>query len=196
MTASRASSRFAFALACMAGLAAAVATAATPESPLELHRGVRIGLISLLDAEVTHYHAAAQVMASSLKTLSVPWRTDLMLTQAVQDPLLELGLVPVPLPPGEALEGMREECFLEANLEKPLSRHCAAAYTNLAAAQRLDALIVLGPGLNNAQHAAGTRRKELPDYLRGWCVLTDGRSPASAPTPSTWPNLPSPCPKA
>jgi hypothetical protein len=149
---------------------------------LELRSGARIGLVTVLDAEVTHFHGAAQIMASSLKTQPVPWRPDLILGQALQAPLTALGLVPVPLPPGEVLSGLREECFLEANLTKPLSKPCAAAYAALAAAQHLDAIIILGPGLNNGAHAEGTRRKDLPEYLRGWCVLTDGRMPASAPT--------------
>ena len=163
-------------------MVATAAVAAKPQPPLELHSGARVGLITVLDAEVTHFHAAAQVMASSLKTQPVPWRVDLILGQALQAPLLALNLVPVPLPPGDALSGLREECFLEANLTKPLSKSCAAPYTALAAAQHLDAIIILGPGLNNSEHADSTRRKDLPDYLRGWCVLTDGRMPGSAPT--------------
>ncbi len=163
-------------------MVATAAVAAKPQPPLELHSGARVGLITVLDAEVTHFHAAAQVMASSLKTQPVPWRVDLILGQALQAPLLALNLVPVPLPPGDALSGLREECFLEANLTKALSKSCAAPYTALAAAQHLDAIIILGPGLNNSEHADSTRRKDLPDYLRGWCVLTDGRMPGSAPT--------------
>jgi hypothetical protein len=182
MTARRASRRLAWALSWIAALASAGAFATTPQPPLELRRGARIGLVTVLDAEVTHFHAAAQVMASSLKTQPVPWRVDLMLGQALQAPLAALGLVPVALPPGDALSGMREECFLDANLTKPLSKQCAAPYAVLAAAQHLDAIIILGPGLNNSAHADNTRRKELPDYLRGWCVLTDGRAPGSAPT--------------
>jgi hypothetical protein len=158
------------------------AVGARPQPVLELHSGARVGLVTVLDAEVTHYHAAAQLMASSLKTQPVPWRVDLMLGQALQAPLSALGVVPVPLPPGEALSGLREECFLEANFTKPFSKRCAAPYAALAAAQHLDAIIILGPGLNNGAHAEATRRKDLPDYLRGWCVLTDGRMPASAPT--------------
>jgi hypothetical protein len=107
---------------------------------------------------------------------------DLMLEQGLQAPLAGLGLEPVTLAPGDALSGMREECFLEANLTKPLSKQCAAPYAALAAAQHLDAIIILGPGLNNSTHADNTRRKDLPDYLRGWCVLTDGRMPGSTPT--------------
>ncbi len=179
MTVSRASRRLAWALACLA--AASVAVAAKSQAPLELRSGARVGIVTVLDAEVTHFHAAAQVMASSLKTQAVAWGAEPMLGQALQGPLSELHLVPVPLPPGEALSDMREECFLEANLTKPLSKQCAAAYAGLAAAQRLDAIVILGPGLNNSAHAEGTRRKDLPDYLRGFCVLTDGRAPGSAP---------------
>lgn len=179
MTASRASRRLAWAL-CWVLVAAAAS--AKPPPVLELRSGARIGLVTVLDAEVTHFHGAAQIMASSLKTQPVPWRADLILAQALQAPLTALGLVPVPLPPGEALSSLREECFLEANLTKPLSKQCAAPYAALAAAQHLDAIIILGPGLNNGAHAEGTRRKDLPEYLRGWCVLTDGRMPASAPT--------------
>jgi hypothetical protein len=182
MTASRASLRLAWVLPWLAALASATALAAKPPPPLELHSGARVGLISLLDAEVTHFHAAAQVMASSLKTQPVGWRMDLMLVGVLQAPLAGLGLTAVALAPGEALGGLREECFLDANLTKPLSKQCAAPYAALATAQHLDAIIVLGPGLNNAVHADSTRRKELPDYLRGWCVLTDGRTPSSLPT--------------
>jgi hypothetical protein len=52
----------------------------------------------------------------------------------------------------------------------------------LALASQLAALIVLGPGLNNSTHAQATRRKDLPEYLRGWCVVTDAAVPASLPT--------------
>jgi hypothetical protein len=182
MTASRASFHLAWALAWMAGLAAATVLAAKAPPPLELSHGARVGLITVLDAEVTHFHAAAKLMDSSLKSQPVPWRVDLMLGQALQGPLADLGLTGVSLPPGEALSGLREECFLNANLAKPLSKACAAPYAALATAQHLDAIIVLGPGLNNSAHADGTRNKELPDYLRGWCVLTDGRMPGSTPT--------------
>jgi hypothetical protein len=178
MTVSRASRRLPWALAC---IVAATPVTAKPQLALELHSGARVGIVTVLDAEVTHFHAAAQVMASSLKTQPVPWRVEPMLGQALQPTLTELHLVPVPVPAGDALSGMREECFLEANLSKPLSKACAAPYTALAAAQHLDAIIILGPGLNNSAHAEGTRRKELPDYLRGFCVLTDGRAPGSAP---------------
>jgi hypothetical protein len=161
---------------------AGMSLAAKPTPPLELQHGARIGLVSLLDAEITHYHAAVKLTGSSVKTQPVSWRVDLMFTEAVQTALSGLGLVAVALPPGDALRSAREACFLDANPNKPLTKECAAPYGELARSQHLDAIIVLGPGLNNPTHAEATRRKELPEYLRGFCVLTDGKPGAGAPT--------------
>jgi hypothetical protein len=182
MTASRTALHLARALLWAAGVLGAGAITAKSPPTLELREGARIGLVTVLDAEVTHYHAAQQLQASFLKTQSLSWRVDSMLSEALQPQLAALHLVPVILAPGQALSGLREECFLEANLTKPLSKQCAAPYAQLAASEHLDALVVLGPGLNNALHAEGSRRKELPDYLRGWCVLTDAKLAGSTPT--------------
>jgi hypothetical protein len=153
-------------------LSATAAPAASAPAPLALAAGARVGVVSLLDAEVTHYHSAARVQDSFLKTQAVPWSVSAMLLEAVREPLTRLGLTPVPLAPGETLSRAREACFLDANLQKPLPKDCATAYARLAADEHLAALIVLGPGLNDSNHAQGTRRKELPDYLRGWCVVS------------------------
>ena len=121
----------------------------------------------------THFHAARKVQDGFLKTYAVNWSVSAMLGEAVRERLAQLNLTAVPVAPGETLSRAREDCFLNANLEKSLAKECAAAYSALAASQRLAALIVLGPGLNNSTHAQATRRKDLPEYLRGWCVLTD-----------------------
>jgi hypothetical protein len=181
MTATRRTLRVAHAL-WMGWAMTGLAFAAKPTPPLELPHGARVGLVSVLDAEVTHYHAAPQLTGTSVKTQPVSWRVDLMFVDALQAALGALGVVPLALPPGDALRGLREQCFLDANLTKPLTKECAAPYSELARAQHLDAIIVLGPGLNNAAHAEATRRKELPEYLRGFCVLTDGKPGAGAPT--------------
>jgi hypothetical protein len=145
--------------------------AATPPG-VQVNPGERIGIVNLLDAEVTHFHAARSVQDSYLKTYPVSWPVAGMLSEALRERLGQLQLTGVPLAPGTVLLREREACFLEANLEKPLPKACAAAYQDLAVREHLAALIVLGPGLNNALHAQSGRRKELPEYLRGFCVAS------------------------
>jgi hypothetical protein len=135
----------------------------------------------VLDPEVTHFHAARQVQGSFLKTYPLGWSTPDMLTDALRARLAQLGVTAVPVRASEALLRAREECFLNANLAKGLAKECAPPYAQLASQERLDALIVLGPGLNDGTHAGGTRRKDLPEYLRGWCLVT-GEEGASTPT--------------
>jgi hypothetical protein len=171
---SAARSLLAFALACVlsAGLLAPPAQAATQAAQLPLPPGARVGLVNLLDAEVTHFHSARRMQDSFLKTYAVNWSVTAMLAQGVGERLTQLGFLAVPVGPGDALSRAREECFLNANLGKSLSKNCAALYAQLAASEKLAALIVLGPGLNDSTHAQATRRKDLPEYLRGWCLVS------------------------
>src|SRR5271169_5087544 len=150
-------------------LIAPPAPAASRPAQLLLPAGARVGVVNLLDAEVTHFHTARRVQDSFLKTYAVNWSVGAMLAEAVRERLAQLGFVSVPVAAGEALKRAREECFLNANLAKPLAKGCAAPYAQLATAEHLDGLIVLGPGLNDSTHAQATRRKDLPEYLRGWC---------------------------
>jgi hypothetical protein len=72
------------------------------------------------------------------------------------------------------LRRARESCFLDASLAKGLPKECGPLYVQLAASQGLQAIIVLGPGRNDAAHAGGARHRDLPEYLRGWCFVTGG----------------------
>jgi hypothetical protein len=148
--------------------------AAQPPANLELHAGARVGVVNLLDAEITHYHASHHLQDSFLKTYPVNWPVHAMLMEAVSERLTSLGLTPVATAATEALRRAREECLLNATLSKGLPGRCGAPFAQLATVEHLDALIVLGPGLNDAAHAAGNRRADLPAYLRGWCVVSDG----------------------
>ena len=159
-------------LALLGGVLSARCAAAAPPPGAQVGAGERIGIVNMLDAEVTHFHAARRVQDSYLKTYAVSWPVSGMLSEAVRERLVQLNLAGVPVAAGSALMRAREACFLEANLEKPLPKECAAAYQELAAREHLGALIVLGPGLNNASHAQSGRRKDLPEYLRGWCLTS------------------------
>ena len=164
---------------CAAWLAAMPLTlpAARPPPALALPAGARVGVVNLLDPEVTHFHASRHIENSFLKTYTVSWSISAMLLAAVKDRLGQLGLTAVPVAAGDALRRARESCFLDAALAKGLPKECAALYAQLAASSGLSAIIALGPGRNDSAHAGGARHKDLPEYLRGWCFVTGGPDP-------------------
>jgi hypothetical protein len=154
--------------------------AAHPPPSLALPAGAHVGIMNLLDPEVTHFHASRQIENSFLKTYTVSWPVSAMLLASVKDRLGQLGLTAVPVSASDALRRSRETCFLDASLAKGLPKECGPLYAQFAASQGMSALIVLGPGRNDSAHAGGSRHKELPEYLRGWCFVTGGNEPAPA----------------
>ena len=154
------------------------AVSAQKPANLQLIAGARVAVVNLLDAEVTHFHASPLVQNSYLKTYTVNWSVNAMLMEALRERLTQMGLVPVAAAATEALRRAREACFLDAALAKGLPKACGPLFVQLATAERVDAVIVLGPGRNDSAH--GTRRRELPEYLRGWCLVTEARGEEGA----------------
>src|SRR5256885_1645296 len=159
-------------------LVAGAGVAAPKPANLQLLTGAHVGVVNLLDAEVTHFHASRHVQNSFLKTYALEWSVNAMLMEALRERLTQMGLVPVAAAATEALRRAREACFLDAALAKGLPKACGLLFAQLAAAERADAVIVLGPGRNDSAH--GTRRRELPEYLRGWCLVTEARGEEGA----------------
>jgi hypothetical protein len=151
--------------------------AAHPPPSLALPAGAHVGIMNLLDPEVTHFHASRQIENSFLKTYTVSWPVSSMLLASVRDRLSQLGLAAVPLAASDGLRRARENCFLDAALAKGLPKECGPLYAQFAASQALSAIIVLGPGRNDSAHAGSARHRDLPEYLRGWCFVTGGPEP-------------------
>lgn len=158
--------------------------AAKEEAPLTLLKGSRVGVVTLLHAEVQHFHSARSMRDQALKTEIVDWQVDTMLLDALKERAGQMGLVLVPLPVSDELEHAREDCFLNNSFSRNLPKECVAPFEHLLANERLQAVIVLAPGLNNGVHAGSARRKDLPDYLRGWGFVT-----GSAASPDGKPSL-------
>jgi len=156
-------------LAC--SMASPLAVAKDP-TQLLLHKGARIGIVNMLDAEITHFHTTKVLTESFYKTHGVNWQVDSMLTEAVSPRLTQLELVPVTMGASDALMRDREEHFVNNSVAKGLPREVARQFAQLAASERLDALLVLAPSLNNSSQASGAIRKGVPDYLRGWGFVT------------------------
>jgi hypothetical protein len=142
-----------------------------------LRKGARVGIVTMLDAELTHFHSSKVLSDSFFKTQLVNWQVDSMLSDAVSQRLTQLDLVPVMLAASDTLMRNRDEDFVNNSVAKGLTKEDARQFAELATTERLDALLVLAPGLNNSSQAAGgTYRKELPDYLRGWGFVTGDTS--------------------
>ena len=131
----------------------------------------------MMDAEVTHFHTGKVLAQSFLKTQLVAWQVESMLNDAVTPRLTQLELVAVPMGASDSLMRNRDEYFVNNSVAKGLPREIARQFAQLAASERLDALIVLAPGLNNSSQASGAARRGLPDYLRGWGFVTDDATP-------------------
>jgi hypothetical protein len=152
-------------------------------APLVLARGARVGVLNLLDPEVTHYHDAKSIKDTALHTEPVNWSVAAMLVDALKDRAAQMGLVLVPLGVTDELDRSRESCFLNGNFNKSLPKDCVLPFQHLGSDEHVDATIVLAPGVNNTAHAGSTRRKELPEYVRGWGFITgDESSPDGKPT--------------
>jgi hypothetical protein len=153
-------------------LASTFAVAKDP-TQLMLHKGARVGIVNIMDAEITHFHTSKNLSESFFKTHLLNWNVDSMLADAVSQRLTQLELVAVPLGASDALLHGRDENFVNNSVAKGLPKEVARQFAQLAAPERLDALIVLAPALNNSSQAAGgVYRKDLPDYLRGWGYVT------------------------
>jgi hypothetical protein len=152
-------------------------TVARDPTQLMIHKGARVGIVNLMDAEITHFHTSKVLSDSFFKTHLVNWQLDSMLADAVSQRLTQLELVPVPVAATDALMHDRDENFVNNSVAKGLPKDVARQFAQLASAERLEALVVLAPALNNSSQAAGgPYRKDLPDYLRGWGYVTDPKA--------------------
>jgi hypothetical protein len=157
-------------------LMAGATVTAKDKAPAAIAKGTQIGVVNLLDPEVMHYHSAKQTFNSFLKIQAVTWNVDDMLNAALQEQPAAAGLTLTPLAPTDTLVRARESCFVNAPLVKAkgLPKNCAAGLLELAASANVNYLIVMAPGLNNADHNDGAKLEES-EMLRGWGFVTHER---------------------
>jgi len=147
------------------------AVSARDKSPLSLPKGTQVGVVNLLDPELMQYHAAKQTNNSYVKTRAVNWNVDEMLLTALQAQPSAADLTLTPVPPSDTLVRSRESCFVNALLVKGLPKNCSPGIVELANSASVSYLIIMAPGLNNADHSEGPRL-ETSAMLRGWGFVT------------------------
>src|SRR3954449_6950541 len=94
------------------------AAAAKDPTQLLLHKGARVGIVNMMDAEVTHFHTGKVLAQSFLKTQLVSWQVESMLNEAVTPRLAQLELVAVPLGASDSLLRNRDEYFVNNSVVK------------------------------------------------------------------------------
>jgi hypothetical protein len=146
--------------------------------PPPLPKGTQIGVVNLLNGEVMHYHAATNSTDTFLKIQRVGWPIDDMLLEALQEPATQLGLNLKKLDPIDVLQHSRESCFVDASLADGLPKSCAAPLSQQAASGGVGYLIVMAPGLNDANHAGKLRIENVSAMMRGWGFQTSERAGA------------------
>jgi hypothetical protein len=149
---------------------------------LTVSRGARVGVVSLLDPDITHYHTSSKIQDSFLKTFQVQWPLGALFMDAVKQRLAQMGLEAVAVSPSPGLERSRHDYFIDHSVLNGLSPACVREFNQMAADAHVDAFIVLAPGVNDFDHAGSARRKDLPDYLRGWGYITKAEQPGAKPT--------------
>jgi len=108
-----------------------------------------------------------------------------MLTDAVSQRLTQLELVPVAIGASDALLRNRDEEFVNNSVAKSLPKDVARQFAQLAAAERLDALIVLAPGLNNSSQAGRRHLQEGSARLSARLGIRNRRPQRASPCSST-----------
>ena len=149
---------------------------ARDRTPKTIAKGAQIGVVNLLSPEVMHYHAAKDVNDSFLKIQAVNWTVDDMLAEAVKGQLDSRGLTLTPLIPTDSLQRARERCFVNAALADGLPKNCSVPLLEQASSGGVNYLIVMAPGLNNADHAGSNRSEGVTASMRGWGFLTRERA--------------------
>src|SRR5271154_1970728 len=109
-------------LAC--SMASPLAVAKDP-TQLLLHKGARVGIVSMMDAEITHLHTGKVLAESYYKTQLTNWQVDSMLTEDVSPHLTQLELVPVAMGASDGLMRNRDDYFVNNSVAKGLPRDVA-----------------------------------------------------------------------
>src|SRR5690606_12434332 len=124
------------------GLLAACLLIALPalaqdESKVLLPAGARVGIVNLVDTDVTHFHSGKSVTDSFMRTYRPGWPSEEQVETPLRERLASLGATPVPLQPTPALRRNAEEWFITSTRGNRLARACHRELERLATAERL-----------------------------------------------------------
>ncbi len=141
---------------------------------LTLPGGARIGVIDLLNTDITHFHTGRGGGNNTfMRTYSVRWPLAEEVDQPLANAIQSAGFTAVPTAASDLLRKQREAWFLSTTRSNKLTKACAQELARSAADGKLDAIVVVAPGFNDSPQAVeGTRLRQLPQYVQGWGFTT------------------------
>ncbi|HEY8507382.1 MAG TPA: hypothetical protein VIL32_03430 [Steroidobacteraceae bacterium] len=140
---------------------------------LGLPAGSRIGVIDMSSTDVMHFHTSRTATNAFMKTYRVSWPAESEFALPIAAQAESKGFVPVILQPPDILRRNRERYFIQNVRGTRFARDVNAEIERLAAAEQLQALIIVVPGLNESPEAVeGNRLRALPEYVQGWGFTT------------------------
>jgi hypothetical protein len=146
-------------------------TQATEE--LALPAGARVGIIVMMQADLTHFHVARSRTASFMRTYPISWPVSEVVDDPIAAVLHGMGFEPVFLDPSPQLWRQRQEWIISERQSDELPRAADEEIARILEAEKLEALIIVAPGLNtDPEPIEGNRLRKLPTYVQGWGFST------------------------
>lgn len=143
------------------------------ELALAIPAGGRIGIIDLVNPDITHFHVGATPVKSFLRTYRATWSVADVIDEPIIWSLTNVGLEPVSLQASDLLRRQKQSWIVSNPQARKLSGACLEELERVISDERLAALIIVAPGPNTAPEAeAGNRLKKIPEYIQGWGFAT------------------------
>jgi hypothetical protein len=160
-------------LALCLSMALVAAVQAQDSNKLSLAPGARIGVIDLMNTDVTHYHAARAAMNSFMRTYKVEWSLATQLEQPLAERIRAAGYLPVPIEASDLLRRNRQDWLVTTTRAQRLAKGCAEELARIAAEQQVAALVIVAQGTNaSPELVQGNRLRQIPAYIQGWGFST------------------------
>jgi hypothetical protein len=160
-------------LALCLSLALVAVVQAQDTRKLSLPPGARIGVVDLMNTDVTHYHAARAATNSFMRTYKVEWQLAMQIEQPLAERIRAAGYLPVPIEASDLLRRNRQDWFVSTTRAPRLAKACAEELGRIAAEQQLAAIVIIAQGTNSSPEAVqGNRLRQIPSYIQGWGFST------------------------
>jgi hypothetical protein len=150
-----------------------VTTAALAADQLVLPARARVGIITMMPADLTHYHVGKSRLGSFMRTYEIGWPVAEVVDNPIAAMLKGMGAEPVFLEPTDELRHEKQSWIVSNPLANKLPRGAEAEIARILEAENLQGLVIVAPGANsNPGSANGDRLKKLPGFVQGWGFST------------------------